>query len=351
MGVQVPGLDIEALLTPVGPRTMPLAGFDETYVDLTDYILRCTHRIWEQKDVGLIQTHYAPDCPIHTATGTGGGVDSVIAGTMATLAGFPDRTLYGEAVIWSGDESAGYLSSHRIISHATHRGASPEFGPATGRAVVFTTIADCLCRENRIVEEWLVRDNSAIAFGLGLSPRAIAQAQAAADRAAGGARADWRRSQIESVRGAPETPFPVETAPDEPFAFARWIVDALWNHRRLMLARAAYAPNARAQMPGGRRLFGHGEIIGWLTSLFATFPDARIVIDHIACIETARGTEVAVRWRLAGRHAGCALYGPPSGEDVLILAVTHWTLRAGLIREEWTVFDEIAVLRQIEGGL
>jgi hypothetical protein len=41
-------------------------------------------------------------------------------GTRAVLAAFPDRTLVGEAVIWSGDEEEGYLSSHRITSHATH---------------------------------------------------------------------------------------------------------------------------------------------------------------------------------------------------------------------------------------
>lgn len=345
------GLDIETLLAPAGPRAMPLAGFDELYVDLPDYILRCTHRIWEQKDVGLIETHYSDDCPIHTMTGTGGGMDSVIAGTLATLAGFPDRTLYGEAVIWSGDETAGYLSSHRITSHATHLGVSPEFGPATGRSVVFTTIADCLCRENRIVEEWLVRDNSAIALGLGLSPRTIAQAQAEADRAGGQGRAPWRLAAIEAVRAAPATPFPDDAPPTEPEAFARWLFDAVWSHRRLGLVRAAYAPNARVQVPGGRRLFGWGETIGWLTALLSSIPDARIAPEHVAAIETGRGTEIAVRWRLAGRHAGPALYGAPSGEDVMILGVTHWTVRGGTIREEVTVFDEIGLLRQIAGGL
>lgn len=345
------GLDIEALLAPGEGRAMPLAGFDPIYRDLPDYILRCTHRIWEEKDVGLIETHYSADCPIHTMTGTGGGMGSVIAGTLGTLAGFPDRTLYGEAVIWSGDETAGYLSSHRITSRATHLGPSPEFGPATGRAVVFTTIADCLCRENRIVEEWLVRDNSAIALGLGLKPSALAAAQAAADAASGQGRAPWRRAAMEALRAAPATPFPDDTPPQAPRDFALWVFDAIWTHRRLGLARAAYAPNARVQVPGGRRLFGHGETIGWLTAMLASFPDARVAPEHVAVVETGRGIEIAVRWRLAGRHAGPALYGPPSGEDVLILAVTHWTLRGGVIRDEVTVFDEIALLRQIGGGL
>jgi hypothetical protein len=41
---------------------------------------------------------------------------------MATLAEFPDRQLLGEDVIWSGTPEEGMLSSHRIISTATHLG-------------------------------------------------------------------------------------------------------------------------------------------------------------------------------------------------------------------------------------
>lgn len=78
---------------------------------------------------------------------------------MATLAEFPDRQLLGEDVIWSGDEEAGYVSSHRIVSTATHHGGT--FGPATGRRVTFRTIADTFCRENRVWDEWLTRDNAA----------------------------------------------------------------------------------------------------------------------------------------------------------------------------------------------
>lgn len=46
----------------------------------------------------------------------------VVGATMATLAEFPDRTLLGEDVIWSGSPEQGMLSSHRILSTATHMG-------------------------------------------------------------------------------------------------------------------------------------------------------------------------------------------------------------------------------------
>ena len=97
----VGGRDIAQILAPQGERRQPIPGFDPEYADIVDYILRCTHRIWEQKDVGLIATHYRSDIVVHMMTGPAYGIDDVIAGTSRTLSAFPDRTLTGEAVIWS----------------------------------------------------------------------------------------------------------------------------------------------------------------------------------------------------------------------------------------------------------
>jgi predicted ester cyclase len=349
----VDGRDIAEILAPQGPRRQPLRGFDQDYADLVDYILRCTHRIWEQKDVGLIETHYGADCPIHLMSGTTIGLAGVIDGTLRTLGGFPDRTLIGEAVIWSGDETSGYLSSHRITSTGSNWGGS-ELGPATGRRVAFTTIADCPCRENLIVEEWLVRDNSAIVWQLGHNPRDVARAQADADRSAGQGPQAWRSERMQRVRDLATTSFPVRSVPDphaDPEAWVRWFVDCVLNHRRLAAIRDAYHANARVQAPGGRRLFGHGETTGWWAAFLGCFAGARVRIDHIAHQAAGDALDVALRWELAGRHDGPALYGHPTGRDCYILAVTHWRLERGRISREWTVFDEVALLRQMEGGL
>lgn len=341
------GRDIADVLADPGPRRQPLAGFDAGYHDIVHYILTCTHRIWEQKDIGLIASHYGDDCPVWTGAGPSGGMAGVVAGTLRTLAAFPDRTLIGEAVIWSGDEAAGFLSSHRINSTATHHGAG-EFGPATGRPVQFLTIADCLCRANRIVEEWLVRDNSHIALQLGLSPRALAAATPPPPAAR-----DWWAS--EQARVAAARPVPAAgamPAPDtEPAGFVHWFAEQLIGQRRLALARRAYAPAATLAAPGGRRLIGHGEIIGWWVALLSSFGDARLLVDHVAVqlasADPADGIDIAWRWTLAGRHDGPALYGPATGRPVVVLGISHWRVVGGQIAAEWTVFDEIAVLRQV----
>ena len=148
--------------------------FDARFADLTDYILTCTAEIWEGRDIAALDWHYGDDLIVRTPGGISKGNAAGKANTMATLTEFPDRQLFGEDVIWCGDDDAGFLSSHRILSKATHRGGM--FGPATGKPVVFRTIADTFCRENRVWDEWLIRDNAAIAIQLGQSPEEAARA-------------------------------------------------------------------------------------------------------------------------------------------------------------------------------
>ena len=344
----VGGRDIAEILSPQGEPRQNIPGFDPEYADIVDYILRCTHRIWEQKDVGLIATHYGADIVVHMMTGPAVGMGDVIAGTARTLSAFPDRTLTGEAVIWSDEGDGAYLSSHRITSTATNLGTS-ELGPATGKRITFTTIADCLCKENLIIEEWLVRDYSAMALGLGYHPRAVARSHAAADKARGG-KAEWRKAAMARVIEKPPTAFSRGAIPDparNPHAFAHAVFDQIMAHRRFGRVREVYSPAAHWAGPGGRRLFGWGEIAGWFTALIGSFGDARIHIQHVAAVDDM----IAVRWELAGTHDGGALYGTATGEPVYILAVTHWRIAHGMIVDEVTVFDEVALMRQIEGGL
>jgi len=117
-------------LLAVRPRRQALVGFDDVYSDIVDYIVRCTHRIWEEKNVGLCRTHYAPDCVMHTLNGPYSGLDAVVDGTIGALAAYTDRVVLAEDVIWSEDEPGLFLSSHRIISQATHLGDDPVHGGA-----------------------------------------------------------------------------------------------------------------------------------------------------------------------------------------------------------------------------
>lgn len=323
---------------------MPMQGFDPEFADLPDYIVKITERIWEGRGIGLIRRWYGADCVMHTSMGPLRGVEAVVAGTLDTLNAFPDRRLLPEDIIWSGDDERGFLSSHRVSAPGTHLGDSL-FGPPTGRPVHFYAIADCVCIGNRIVEEWLVRDQAGIARQLGLDPSELAARLAERDIAAG--RDPWHFESARTLReqGALRPP----VLHDHPAArLVRDALHAIWNETDLAAIRTAYHPAVVVRVPEARLLHGHGRLDRWIIGRLAAFPDARLVIEHsIARDDPGLPTRVATRWWLTGTHTGFGDFGPPSGAVVLAVGVSHHEVVDGRIRNEWIVVDDVAVRKQI----
>ena len=340
------GRTIEEQLAP-RPRRQPLEGFEAVYSDIVDYIVRCTHRIWEQKNPGLCRTHYAKDAVMHTLAGPTCGVDAVIQNTIGSLSAYTDRHVIAEDVIWSEDEPGLFLSSHRITSAATHLGDDAQ-GTATLGFSSVTTIADCLVRENHIIEEWLVRDNITAVRQAGLDPEQVARCAATHDAEGDRSRHAWRHHWLSAVRAAPwRLPPDGHPARQPAEMLNRALVGDLPGEASLMLS-----PCVEVRWPSGRHGFGRGYWIGCVLQLRAALHRAALRLDHWAARPLPNGdVAVALRWSLAGVHSGYGVWGKPTGHEVLVLAITHFRLRSGLIIAEQTVFDELAILRQVSGGL
>ena len=332
-----------------------LEGFDAEFSDIPNYIIRITHRIWEQKNIGLCRNYYASICPVHTLGGYCDSVEDVIQNTLKTIAAFPDRSLIGESVIWSEDEPGTYYSSHRITSVMTNKGPS-EFGPAAHKTGRVTTIADCVCKENKIVYEWLVRDNSFLIAQLGISLLDAASHQAQFPLPSEFKL--WINQEYKRVLDELHKPVSSldELSEDIKPLIEQWRLQ-LFENKNFGEANRLYHPAAKVQWPGGRRAVGIAAIIGIYTQWLAQCPNARMKIDHIAVNAGEHdSSDVAIRWSLAG------LYHPThpdlnelKGLPYFVLGATHLRLEANRIIEEWTVFDEVALLanliRQHKGSL
>ena len=99
-----------------------MQGFDSEFINLKDYILKITHRIWEERGVDRIRDYYGEHAPVKTPASITSHVEDVVRFTLQTLQTFPDRQLLGEDVIGSEDEPGTFYSSHRILSTMTHQG-------------------------------------------------------------------------------------------------------------------------------------------------------------------------------------------------------------------------------------
>ena len=322
-----------------------MQGFDPKFRDFPDYIIGITKEIWEDRGIHTLKHYYAPDIVVRSPAGVVVGNDRVIAATMATLAEFPDRTLLGEDVIWCGTPDTGMLSSHRLLSTATHLGDGA-YGRATGRQLTYRIMADCHAINNQINDEWLIRDQGAIVRQMGHQPEAFARDQIARE-------------------GGPDTCIqPLGPKTDLPGPYTGRGNDNEWGARhadilsRIMAADFTVIPQsydraAQLEYPGGITAHGPAAADRFWMGLRAAFPDATFAIDHqIGLDDPLMPPRSALRWSLHGKHSGHGLFGAPSGADVYILGVSHaefgpfgsmgWSLR-----REYTLFDETAVWKQI----
>ncbi|MEW6999153.1 ester cyclase [Colwelliaceae bacterium BS250] len=336
------------LLHPKSEKSQKLKGFDAEFIDITDYIIRITHRIWEQKNVGLCYDYYGDICPVYTLGAYSESVDLVVQNTLKTIAAFPDRSLIGENVIWKDEGEDTYYSSHLITSIMTNNGDS-EFGPATNKTGRVTTIADCVCKENRIIEEWLVRDNSFLVKQLGIDP--LDAAKKMSHNAPHKTFTKWYKSEYQRVIEhdhradvlPPKGYNTLENFDAETFAHS-WL-QTLFNQKQFSKLHDYYQLNAKLQWPGGRNALGIAQISGTLISWLAQCPDARMTLDHIAITYFDEDTcDIAIRWALAGTHSPQeSKLNHTKGKQFFVLGASHLRVNKGKIAKEITVFDEVAL--------
>ena len=322
-----------------------MKGFDPKFVDFPDYIIRITKELWEDRQIAKLHDYYAPDIIVRSPASVVVGNKNVIAATMATLAEFPDRTLLGEDVIWCGAPEEGMLSSHRLLSTATHTHPGV-YGAATGKKLQYRIIADCHAINNQIDDEWLIRDQGAIVRQLGMHPK------------------DYARDLIEREGGAENCIKPYTPANDIAGPYVGTGNDDPWGMRladlleRIMQAEfdaigEEYDRAAQMEYPGGSRAIGiEGADQFWL-GLRASFPNAEFKVHHVIGREDpAMPPRAAVRWTLHGTHEGYGTFSEPTGSEVFVLGATHAEFGelisgAPKLRREWTLYDETAIWKQI----
>ncbi|MHA7856799.1 MAG: ester cyclase [Henriciella sp.] len=335
--------NIHEMMNPGPEPRMDLPGFADEFVDFPHYIIRITERIWHDREVEKCLDWYAEDCAIHTMAGDISGAQTVVDNTWATLKAFPDRRLDADNVIWSKEDDDAFYSSHLITSKMTNEGAS-EFGPVTGKQIRIQTIAECLCKGNRVIEEWLVRDNLAAVQQLGFDADRVAKDQAQKDKINSFSLIDFHADNRATTAQGDQTKTDASTA----ISLAATALRRCFSSTGLDKLQAVYDFRVAAQFPGDVSLYGPDQIMVWRNGLLSTLPDLKLSIEHVAEIPyLGESRDVSLRWSAVGTHSGAGRYGAPTGAPVYILGVSHFRIMNGRVREQVTVWDDIALRRQI----
>ena len=317
-----------------------MKGFSDRFSDFPDYILGITNEIWEGRGIGTLHKYYSEDIIVRSPGSLVIGNANVIGATMATLSEFPDRRLLGEDVIWSGTPTEGMLSSHRILSTATHLGDGV-YGNASGKILKYRIIADCHAIDNQINDEWLIRDQGAIVRQMGWDPY------------------EYAVKQIENEGGPTKCVQPFHPSNDKVGPYKGRGNNNTWGEKysdiltKIMAANLNIIPKqydraVTGYYPGGKELISTDGVDTFWVGLRSSFPSANFEIHHqIGRNDPEMSPRAALRWSLTGKHDGWGAFGQPTGADVHVMGVSHAEFGPWGLRREYTLFDETVIWKQI----
>lgn len=329
-----------------GPR-QSMRGFEETYHNIIDYIVRITHRIWEDREVEYIGATYTDDSHVYDDYGLQLGSRKIIDDTRHTTGAFSNIKLIADEIVWAGNDEVGFHTSHRTLIRGTNDGDS-SYGPATYREVDVLVIANCVSLENRIFLEHVCYNASGMLLQLGLDLDAAAAGLASTPPAGWPRSADTWRGLIDAAR--PEKPIS-SSSPIEGFDVDRFLradFDAVWKRRDYAAFEAARAPGFVCWGPSNRILSGTPAYRRFIESLTRAFPDLELQVDEVYWMGNDReGYLSAARWSATGTHRGDGPYGVPSGREVQIWGIAQHEIAGGRIGREWLLFNELDLMMQI----
>lgn len=330
--------------------TQPMRGFETKYRNIIDYIVRITHKIWEEKDIGYIYETYSHDCRVWDDIGLQYGREKIVADTVHTNNAIPDVRLVADEVIWAGNEDVGFHTSHRTMILGTNTGYS-RFGPPSNQPLRLLCVANCVARENEIFDEHVAYDTAALVQQMGLNISETAR-KVAAERITGPfapnfAASDSSRHNGQSFPARPKIPDSVDGNVRE---FVQAAFDSIWNRRDFSSMDRVYAADIVFEGSTNRVYKGVGQLRSHILSMVAMFPNIQITVDDIYWMGNARdGYLAAVRWGGVGVHRGNGIYGTPTNKECHIWGITQWQIKDNKVQKEWTVFNEFGILMQILG--
>lgn len=121
----------------------------------------------------------------------------------------------------------------------------------------------------------------------------------------------------------------------------RWI--EAFNNRDWAAERALLSGEFRAYLSGAPEPLDLDGWVGFIRAFTTGFPDATITIDE--CI--AHGETVATRWHLTGTHRGEFQGVAATGRAIAFDGLEYNRVHEGRFVEHRSMFDNIALLRQI----
>jgi len=124
-------------------------------------------------------------------------------------------------------------------------------------------------------------------------------------------------------------------------AVARSFFEDVLDTGKLEDYSKSHAPDFVAHAEG--RLASLEEDIAAAREQRKAMPDMRVKVNHIV----AEGDLVSVYWTASGTNTAAGWGVPATGKSVSVSGMTLFRFVRGLIQEEWSVFNEYSIMKQL----
>lgn len=309
----------------------------QPYTDPDDFIREVTDRIWVQRDISFIVDNYEPDSVVHGGLGTTMDRQGVIDGSLGRIAATPRRVGQAEDVVWEARGGDAFLSSHLVISSDRNE---------RRRVLRSRTIANCLYRRGRMVEEWVVRDNLAPVLQRGEDPAAAALRVGFL-----GYQGSWcKPAPTDVLTGGDSGPRPDDFRPECEMVLQ--FIEEVWNDHRLNRVHDFMVRDLFLHTVGDATVIRPDGYQRDLLSLVAPFPDAQFAVRDVQTNRSERyaGLRIAVLWQMTGTYRGTPTFGALTHQPVDLMGVSQFLIQGGRIVREIRVYDEIALRAQVNAA-
>jgi hypothetical protein len=313
------------------------------YADPDDFIREVTDLIWVQRDVAFIVDNYEPDAIVHGALGTTLGRQGVIDGSLVRIAQTPQRVGPAEDVVWEARGDDAFLSSHLVLSVDRNQTGVNSLTFPFFRS---RTIANCLYRRGRMVEEWVVRDSLAGAIQNGVDPE-----DAARQVGFTGYQGSWTDPAPTDVLVEGDSgPRADDYRPECEMVLE--FVDQVWNGRHLNRVGDFMVRDLTLQTVGDTTVIRPDGYQRDLLDLVAPFPDATFSVRDVQTnyAERYAGLRIALLWQMKGTYRGRRTFGDLTYEPVDLMGISQFLVQRGRIVREVRVYDQIGLRAQINGS-
>ncbi|MFI1021824.1 nuclear transport factor 2 family protein [Streptomyces olivaceus] len=310
------------------------------YKDPDEFIREVTDRIWVDRDIDHIVENYEPDSIVHASLGTVVGRQGVIEGSTIRMGSSPGHIGQAEDVVWEARGDDAFLSSHLVFSADEHL--------VGGRSIRVRkrTVANCLYRRGRMVEEWVVRDDLADCLQRGEDPDEVARGLTF--QGYSGSMLDEPPADV--LRAGVSGPRPDDFRPECEMVLQ--FMDEVWTRRRLNRVTDFMDRDLFLHTIGDRTVIRPERYQEDLLNLVGPFPDARFAVRDIQTNHSPRyaGLRIAVLWTMHGSYHGTPAFGPLTGSPVTVLGVSQFLIQEGRIVKEVRVYDEISLRAQLNAA-